>query len=1015
MARGAYFSGDEYLDSLYSRYGTDPSTDKDLQQNLVRLLDIRAKLYAGLNKGEIDRELRTLSEQVKMYKTARETAARVAETRAKSSRVTAQNLADVKIALDNNDRALALKLNAVSPAWGTAEQASRVGMVGGKPNVLSAASELAKWQDAQGRVLGEDSAEVAPTMNRLANMMFGQNLTEVTPEQMVTALGPSAPQTIKDFVFSRATAGKRRYQDMLVAQDQIQKDKSELDRIRQEVAAVAPGSSALNTRLADLADRLEPSLMAAMGRSAADIEAQRELTVNKNAELTKLDQDIDIARSRAYGTTKATADEKIGRLMATPQFKAWAEGNGYKIGDYNVDESGQLTMAPGQDDKAALRVFLYQAKRTDQKYGPLFADKSTGVLVRVTAQDPEQRAQVMDKYRSTDGSYYLDVNNELVKPGQARQELERGGFIPSVEVARAGKVKVFRMPDGSVVGADGKPAQVPAETKFFPAYVAGEDRKPQRYLTVGDVQGGGLAALKIGYDDGTNPEEKAALDAAAKGAPYRVADENTVQSSWTGVYTGYLDRPHARDALAGKTGMSTISLDGGQVRIPGDRPATIEVVKARDPGLVAGVVRAYNKLMPEQHLEKLRQEGVAVDRMTGMSLGERIKLGDEAFARFMAEPPAAPPAPTEAVTTVVTPGGQVQDVTLPIRSGATETAMREGRDLIPVGGGTPAPTAAPATTAAPTAPAAAPTTPAAAPAAKPAPAAAPSTAKERYVKSSDGYTFKVTGPVGGETYEIVAAEPGKSIPGKTTFGPRDAQTKQLVKNLKDATPVDDPTKAPAPKAEPKAAPSALPVAKKTTDVTAPAETGPEIGARQAAAVVVPRATKPTTDEQDMLALAEKLRKERETKAAAAPIAEKPSPAGEAFKSQPKPTVRGVAEEAIVKTATGMGQEGLDIMRRNAPSAYAEMMSDEARKLRRPRTDLPLKMVGEEGPETSEATVAPKPLAEKAPTPEEAARRAGETISRNREARFSTPKPNPFSFFKRKPGVRPVASELDTME
>ena len=1029
MARGSYFSGDEYLDSLYVGYGTAPTTDKGLQDNLVKLLDVRAKLYAGLNKAEIDRELRTLSEQAKMYKTARETSARVAETIAKSQRVTSQNVADVKIALDNNDRALAIKMNAGSPAWGTAESAARAAGTDGTARALAAASELSKWQDAQGNIIGVNSVEVGPVMNELAKLMFNKNLTEVTPEQMVAALGPSAPNTVKEFVYSRTAAGKTRYETLIAEQNQIQKDKSQLDLIRQQVAAGANGAPALLGQLNMIAGNLEPQLMRALGRSAADIEAQRELTVNRNAELTKLDEDIDIARQRAYGTQKATADEKIGRLMATPQFKAWADGNGYKIGDYNVDENGKLSMAPGQDDKAALRVFLYQAKRTDQKYGPLFADKSTGVLVRVTAQDPAQRAQVMEKYRSTDGSYYLDVKNELVTPSQAREELERGGFIPSVEgAALSDGRKVLRLPDSSLIDAQTlEPTTAPADAKFEPMAKVTPDGG-LAYLSMAD-----LLSLERSQSikDGTTligaPEEadQAKLDTYAKGAPYTKADDATVQSSWTGVYTGYLDRPHARDALGGKTGMSAISLDGGKIRISGDRPATIEVVKARDPGLVAGVVRAYNKLMPEQHLEKLRQEGVAVDRMDGMPISERVQLGEEQFARFTAEPPPAPPAPTDAMTTMTTPTGKEEIVAVPLGSRAADVAQATaGRDFVPITAqnAAAAAQAAPAapTTTTPASAAPAPSAPAA-PATKPAPTSAPSAAKERYVKSSDGYTFKVTGPVGGETYDIVAADPGKIIPGKTTFGPRDAQTKTLVKNLQGATPVDDPMKAPAPKAETKPAPSALPKAGSKVDVKAPAETGPEIGSRQAAAVVVPRKTVPETDEQTMIKLAEKRAAEQARKAAAAPFKEKESPDGEAFKSQPKPTPRGIAEEAIVKTATGMGQAGLDVMRREAPETYAEMMSDEARKLRRPKTDLPLKMVGEEGPEVSAPPAPPKPLFDKAPTPEQL--QAGGTISRNREARFAPPppeKPKPFANWRKmlgKPrdGVRPVSPELENME
>ena len=1034
MARGSYFSGDEYLDSLYVGYGTDPTTDKGLQDNLVKLLDVRAKLYAGLNKAEIDRELRTLSEQAKLYKTARETSARVAETSAKSSRVTAQNVADVKIALDNNDRALAVKLNAVSPAWGTAESAARAGEVAGKPNVLAAASELAKWQDAQGKVLGEDSAEVAPTMNRLATMMFGKNITEVTPEQMVAALGTSAPQSIKDFVYSRATAAKRRYGDMLTEQGQIQKDKSELDRIRAEVAAGSGGAEAIRARLNALASNLEPQLMRALGRSAADIEAQRELTVNRNAELTKLDDDIDIARQRAYGTTKATADEKIGRLMATPQFKAWAEGNGYKIGDYNVDENGKLSMFPGQDDKAALRVFLYQAKRTDQKYGPLFADKSTGVLVRVTAQDPAQRAQVMAKYKSTDGSYYLDAeSNELVKPSQAREELERGGFIPSVEASRAG---YFRLPDGTVLDMEGKPATAPANAVFVPAYMNDESGKPKRYLTMGDVsspekvlaltetpaQG---APDKMGLVEA--PEEKAALDAVAKGAPYTKADEATVQSSWTGVYTGYLDRPHARDALAGKTGMSAISLDGGKIRISGDRPATIEVVKARDPGIVAGVVRAYNKLMPEQHLEKLRTEGVAVDREDGMPLAERVQLGEEQFARFTAEPPPAPRAPTDAVMTTTAPSGQVLDVTLPIRSGAVETAMREQRDLIPVGGDTQTPAAAPASIAAPGVDKSGDTGMAvrgvdksgdtgmartAAPAAKPAPTTATSAAKTVRVKDDEGNVFDVS----NEKITLVSQPAGARVSTKKEWTQKDPAFENVMKGLEKTGQLVEPEAA-APKAETKPAPSALPVAKKTTDVKAPAETGPKIGSRQAAAVVVPRKVTPTTDEQDVeryaagraaeQAKAEKAKPET-------PYVPKPTEEGQRFREQdealPISGAQKAADESFLrKVAARTGRpelvsrmEGLRVMQGKNPLLYEQMLretggpsieqmaAEERRKLR-PKSGEPLKTVdafaaGTTGYQPERMVSGVKPGTLKIAPP------GSETVTA--EAEFETPTPAP---------------------
>lgn len=1069
--RGTYFAGDAFLDGLYSTYGNEPSTNEELAKIHAQLVATRSKLYGGLSKIEADRELRTLAEQVKMYKAARETAAKIAETRAKSSRVTSQNITDMKIALDNNDRALAIKLNAVSPAWDQAEKAGAAKSPGGPADVLAAAAALTDWMDPMTkRGLDESSTELAPTMNRLAMMAFRKNITEVTADEMVAALGASAPNSLRNDIARLTTAAQRRYGDLLATQKEVQTDKAKIDDIARRLAAGAPGSAQIAKEVGDIADKLEGQLGAIMGRSAADLEAQRELTVNRNSELTKIDRDIDLARSRAYGAGAESAETKIGRLMATPQFKQWAEGNGYKIGMYNVDEAGKLTMVPGQDDKAALRVFLYQMGRTDQKYGPLFADKSTGVLVRVTTQDPAQKAAIMTKYKGTDGSFYLDSEGALVKPGEAQDELARKGFVSSIEAARVGKATYLRLPDDSVLDAKtGKPATVPADTKFFPAYKA-EGGKPARYLSPNDVrtpeQIQALAAERgIGYDDGSDPNERAALDAYAKSAPYQVADENTVRSSWTGVYTGYLDRPHARDTLEGRAGSSKISLDGGKVVIPGGQPATIEVVKARDPGLVAGVVRAYNKFMPEQHLEKLRQEGVGVDREDGMPMAERVKLGEEQLARFNYQEPAPPPAPTDVMTTTTTPGGETMTVALPVGSQAEDTAQREGRPVVPIERG-------------PVAPAAAPTAPAV--------AAAPATAMPTTIKVKDeeGNIFEV----GPDKIKLVRQPEGAKKSTKTEWSLSDPTAAEILKTLgKTGQPVTEETMP---------APSALPRAGAKTTVTAPPETGPEVGARGSAAVVVPRKTKPTTDEEDVERYAAKRAAEQartEKAKAEAPYVPKPIEAGERMPGQDRDLLPGLsapsrlpamlsildsqelkegrtgltdAEVAKLKSlrerymkvkglvspvdqkapmgpqkpesaradllkaqrlATGeMESEALSLLedakrretraagtlktpepeRTSGSTSVQAMRGQEALNAGRRVTPGGSGMVQtpyEEAIGAAESKTTPrKPLFDKTPTQEQAEAQASETLTRNREARLAPqPKPNPFSFFKRK--------------
>jgi len=848
MARGAYFSGDALLDSLYTSFGTEPTYDPKAGDVYKALVEAHQKLYAGLNKAEVDRELRTLQEQVKMFKTAKETAAALAETRGKSSRVTSQNITKLKTEFIDATTQLSKAMNAKSPAYDRAVTAADNTTGDNTAKFIAKVAALQSWNDAFGHALSPSSRDNMPTMNQLAVAHLGKNLNEASVDEMVALLGTTAASgRMGAWLRNNFGAAKAQYEDLLSTSqmlteglDKANKYDSKYNSLLATLGAGAPGAKELNDELSNLADQLEPALMRVTGRSPADIAAQQELIVNRNKEIEESQARIDRQEARAYGTGKQTADEKIGRLMATQQFKDWAAGNGFQIGEYNVDENGKLSMFPGNEDKAALRLFLYQANRPDRKYGPLFASKSTGAMVRVTTQDPAQKAEIMKKYRSGSGEYYLDNKGALVAPGVAQEALENGGYIPSVEGAIVrGVGPLLRLPDNSVVNAKtGQPATAPEGTQFFPVYKKDDTNKPAAFLSPNDVRDpAAIAALwsgkKLGIDDGKlSPEDAQALQAHTDQAKYKVADENTVQSTWTGVYTGRLDRPHAHDAIRGKAGMSTISLDGGKIIIPGDQPSTIEVIETREPGLIAGVVRAYNKLMPEQHLEKLRQEGVAVDRMDGMPLGERVKLGQEAYDRFYATGPAkaeAGPVPDVMVPTT-TSAGQQGLVALPAGSSAVDVAQRTGVPTTTIVPGAPiessvapkAPTPTATTTAAPAATAAAP----AAPATKPAPTTTtPSAAKT--MKDDKGNVFEVT----ADKIKFISPGPDQKVPPKTEWTPKDPAFKTINDVLK--------TEAAKPPVEAKPT-TALPKAGPKTEVTAPAETGPEIGSRVAAAVVVPR-------------------------------------------------------------------------------------------------------------------------------------------------------------------------------
>ena len=987
MARTSYFAGDALLDNLYTTYGTQPTSDPEAGKVYQRLVEAHQRMYAGLNKGEIDRELRTLSEQVKLYKIAREAATDLAETRGKGSRVTSQNITKLKTTLLDGQVAMSKTMNAKGPAYTVATNAATAAEKQGGDKFGGAMAALASWNDSFGKPLAPDSADNVPVMNQMSILATGKPLNEVSVEELVAKLGNAAGGQVGDYARTNLTAAKMRYEDMLSTNkfftDGLKKANS-YDSAMNNLAAGSPGAKALNAELADLADNLQPALLAATGRSAADIEAQRELTVNRNAEIEESQARIDRAEARAYGTQKKTAQEKMGRLMATPQFQEWAAGNGYKVGDYFITDKGALASNPGPDDKAALRMFLYQAENPG-KYGPLLASKSTGVLVKVTAQDPEEKARVMAAYKGSGGTYYLDAKGNLTMPGAAEDRLEREGYIPSVEIDM--NSGTFRKPDGSMMDVDGNPvAAAPAGAKFVPAVKNDASGKPERYLTEGDVSDAekvkALTTVPPGAPDkmggAGSPEEEAALEAYVKGAPYTEATEDQVQQVWTGTYTGYLDRPHASDAISGKAGSSTIKLDGGRVTIPGGRPATIEVLEEREPGAIAGVVRAFNKSMPDAHVESLKAQG----KIQELPREEAVRLAKEQNARFFEEPPPKPEVATEAAVPVTTPGGQQGVVSLPIGSRAVSAAGEEGRMVLPIASATveaevkraaeataaaaaasgKAPAAKPSAAAAPAAAPTAPTAPAA-PATKPATGAAPSTAMR--VSDKEGNVFDVS----LEKITLVSQPAGAKKSTKREWTSKDPAFETVMARLEKDNPM--------PEAEAKPATSALPKAGTKTKVAAPAETAPEIGSRGAAAVVVPKKVTPTTDEQDVERGAALRAAEQARKAAAVPFKEKESPDGEAY---------------TAKTAEGQRrEEALALLSPAAREQYARELA--ARRL------------------------APKP--ESAPTKE--ALQAGGVIARNRDARLAPeeppprPKPTSFSFFKPRFGPPPLAPEPEKME
>ena len=918
MARGTYSPGDEYLDTLYTAYGDAPTTDPKLSEQYVQLQKIRAELYKGLSKEAAQYRIAALTTQAKLYSEATKTAAQVAETIGRNNRVTAQNFTALKKAKEANDVELTKKLSAPTPAFAGAQTAFD-GASGGAAGARAAAAALTSWQDFNKRGLDPTSPDIAPLMNRFSTMVLnGKTLDQTTPDEIVSALG-DAPDSMRQQIRSLVTAGKQRWDDMLTLQRTNQEEVQELNALEEQYRRAGVGSAdarKVEGRVKSMADNLSTNLMTALGSTPADIEAERQMLVDRNSAIAKIDRSADILEERAFGAGGASAREKIGRLIATPMFKQWAEGNGYTLGRAEVDEKGNLIYVPTAADNKMVSLFIWQTKHPE-KYGPLFASKTTGKYVRVTTEDPERRAEVMQKFRGGDGTFYLQ-DGALVSPGEAQKTLAEGGFVPTVQFAEAGGKGFMRLPDGTVLdAATRQPVTAPAGLSFTPAVKYDANGKPLGYLTVNDARDTAVGAGPLEEGD------RADLATVLEQSPIRTASEEQVRDQWTGEHYGYLDRPHAFEMISG-TGPSTISLDGGKVKVPGGQRAIIEVIEKGETPI--------------------------------LSKAERRELADRRAQEVLdGRPVARGPEPTVSVP-VVTPGGTTTTAELPISSNAAQLAAAEGRPM-EIGGTAQAPAAA-----APTKGAAAPATAPAPAVMAPAPAApkaeSPAAPALRYIEDDAGNVFSFD----GASIKLEKSGPGQPEPKTKEWKPGTKGYTDVAKVLGEK---GKEVEAPKPAVEPGPAP--VPTAKDSKK--APLPEGAKVGARGTSAVVSGGGMRDIDEAPSMLDKVRGLFKRKGAGGTSAPpvatapverpderaaerkIDEKMATAlagadagvPETRAERPAGSPFDLRDEAFVKTLAASRPEikkqyeAMQVARRESPDAYGQFLRDvagtERRKLR----------------------------------------------------------------------------------
>jgi hypothetical protein len=280
---------------------------------------------------------------------------------------------------------------------------------------------------------------------------------------------------------------------------------------------------------------------------------------------------------------------RMGRVIADPDFVAWAKDNGFKrLGEAMIAEDGEVVYRSGLDDAQAMARYVYQLRHPNQ-HGPLFGRRgSTNQLVRITATDPEQRAQILEQNKLEDGRYAVDAEGALLSPQAYEQRRKDTGFAPQgYEYAGTGDgTQYIKTPEGDVYSVSENAYErvdAPPATLKFRAAVVFDGAAPLRYMTAEDFADDNVA---VGYP---NADEAVAI---AKKDTTRVVSADQLQGVGEIQVVGYRDRLHA--GQASQYGTGAISINGGKHVFT--RGVKIEVLDEDRPDLVADAAR----LLPQE-------------------------------------------------------------------------------------------------------------------------------------------------------------------------------------------------------------------------------------------------------------------------------------------------------------------------------------------------------------------------------------------------------------------------------
>jgi len=722
----------------------------------------------GINELALKQFAEQLKAEAKLQESLLDAYTDLQETAGKDRRVTAEQATRLRMNQSDNRTKIAINRaqyssTSLNPALGILQTGDQAG----------AYAQMFDTFGTQNVNYKRNDPTIAALADQMAVKTFGKGIDEIDPAQAAVQISPNNQQLqfqIREFF----TYGKDANAAATGATRDLDATEAEMWSI---VGAGGPLTDEQIARLDVLAEKAKQQVRTLIGLTPEEMKREEERIKSLDSRYRELQEKEALFRDLAYQPGQEGLRTRMGRLLANPEFRAWAEDNGFDIGQSRIDENGEVIYSQGRHDERAILAFDQQ-RRTGKPVGFL-GTSNTGKRVRVTVTDPEERARLLEKNDITGTGQYAVLDGTVLSPEAYRAELRKSGYAPQgidyaqtpegdIYFRNAGVVYKYDPTNNSTAAIEGA---VPAGLSFQPAVVFGADGKPLRYMGDADFQNlpAVLAENGVGFADDS---EKKAIDAAS---PIKLVSADQLPSLGEMTFDGYLDKANARDIA--ERGPGVFSVNNGQyVFSPG---AKIEVLETRGRGepLTNSLERRAQRRAAGVVQPSLTPEQVRTARIREQQMQRAAaEAGLPPVSALVLDAASDPdPANAQARLESLVAGGAVSSAEV----GAVRQLMTAAE--------------APAATA---------------------PAAAEPT---RFFKDDAGYTFEV---VDNDTVRVVGAPEGKPMPGKTEFKRGERAFDTVVTKLGEAgTPVA------APPAAPPAVPAA-PTAAAPAPAAAPAAAAP---------------------------------------------------------------------------------------------------------------------------------------------------------------------------------------------